>query len=114
MVKKYSDLNKKEQGKIDNVIDINANVLGFDSWSRSNGKLRILDGYGLCSKCNNFQFARSEFKTKLAKCSEFENFLSSEDPVSDCTNFEKRGSMSVDDMKLIAIIIEPKKNNIGY
>ena len=74
----------------------------------SNNKL------GLCKDCKHLQMAKTEFGNTFANCYDLDIKLSAEDPVVECTNYEKRGTMSIFEMERIAYIIETDKRKAGF
>ena len=104
-MKTYNDLEKKDKYKLDSIIDA--------AKSESDYNYGNYDSYGLCSKCSYFRVVESEFKVIIAKCEEFNIKLSTQNPVKRCTTFEKRGTMSLWDMKELAILIDIPKDKIG-
>lgn len=108
-MKTYDDLEKKDKHKLDSIID-----------SLEDSKKYTMYGthssihYGLCSSCEWFITVESEYKVLLAKCDELDIKLSTIHPVETCSKYKKRGSLSLWDMKSMAIIIDIPQNKIGF
>ena len=109
-MKTYNDLDEKEQNKLDGIVEAyNENKID-DLYSGA----KQHEEYGLCSSCSYFQIAESEFKVLLAKCKVFAVHLSTVQPVKRCSVYSKRGTMSLWDMKDIAILIDPTRRKAGF
>lgn len=97
---------------------IAARQLGHKDFSeRESRRLRSeRQQYGVCAVCVNFQFAKTQYRMRHAKCFAMEFALSSADPITECTSYEEKGRMSLRDMADIAKIIElPKrKGPVGF
>ncbi|MEE9373460.1 MAG: hypothetical protein V3V00_10445 [Saprospiraceae bacterium] len=66
--------------------------------------------YGLCRDCENFSFASSEFDIRFCRCTALRLFLSGNEPITECTSYWQRGSMSLYDMMSQAIILDLSEN----
>ena len=105
-MKTYNDLEKKDQYKLDGVIDA---VRSVEPSSPA-----VHNEYGLCATCEHFQIVESEFSVLIARCEEFNINLSTQNKVKYCSLFSERGTMSLWDMKEIAILIDKPKEAIGF
>ena len=82
-----------------------------------NASIKADSKYGLCSKCVNLALTKTEFKIVRAICTRFHRlplFLNESTPIEACTEFEKRGEMSLYEMRDLATIIEIPKDKIGF
>lgn len=74
--------------------------------------------YGLCADCANFTVTKTEFRTIRAACNAYHRQLmglNSVHQVIECTEYVKKGQMSLYDMQNIAILIEPDApEKIGF
>jgi len=112
---KYSELDDKEQQKVNDEIGPSAMVFGYDEWEESKRE-RIPDipQLGLCANCGNLRACISEFGKIVARCDVFKCSLNAQDPIKDCTSFEKRGEVPLYELKEMAIILEPNKKQVGF
>jgi len=94
-----------------------ANKLGFsfygDDISRPAFDKVIL---GICYDCQNLQCVKTTWGNMAAKCYEFNMVLNPQDPVEHCTNYNKRGQLSLVQMIDMATPIDPeaKKRRAGF
>lgn len=102
-----------EKEKDRDLIEARASQLGLCSYNADEGN-KAPDGFGLCSSCKLFQFARTEFSVIFAKCAEFEIPLSSQRPVTDCSGYVKRGALTLMEMYGMAADIKPAKDKVGF
>lgn len=108
---KYKDLSDAGKSELNSVIDIADESHVNNSTTSSTWKYEC---YGVCKDCEHFVIVESEFQTILAKCGELGIQLSATQPITSCTRFYKRNQMSLWDMKNIALLINPNKNEIGF
>jgi len=111
---KFVDLENKEKTKIENNLEAEASKLGMDSWEDTHITSLLENQIGLCAKCKNLKYCKSEFDSILAMCSEFEFKLSGQNKIVECNQFSTRGSLSLNDMFGIATIIEISGRKIGF
>jgi len=65
--------------------------------------------YGICAKCDEFQYCRQSYQNKRAYCSRFEMMLSGKDKMVECNKFSKRGQLNLNQMADLAWLINPAK-----
>lgn len=112
---KISDLEKKERNRLENELDTKAKLIGVeDRWERTKFECDRLEGFGLCSSCKNFEYARTEFVIRIAKCYELDIKLDESNPITECTCHSKKGELTLNMMMEMAILIGEPKNNIGF
>jgi len=78
--------------------------------------------YGICSKCENCQVIRTKLDNLQIWCREFVDRDSYQpkicpnryDPIIECSRFYQKGSLSLQEMKRIAWIIDVGQNKIGF
>ena len=109
-MKKFSDFEKEKKQSFNKELYAKASLLGFDGYSVSYIKT---NEFGLCNDCKSLELVKSEFKILLARCSEFKINLNETEVVTECTCYEQRNSLTLDEMKNIAYIIEDVKG-IGF
>lgn len=102
-----------ESEKDRELVEARASQLGLSSYNADEGN-KAPDGFGLCSGCNLFQFARTEFSVIFARCAEFEIQLSSQRPVTDCSGYVKRGALTLMEMYGMAAEIRPARDKAGF
>ena len=110
-MKKYKDLESSEQNELDSTLDIAVDVRKLNFEGRYHYRYQQ---FGLCADCVSFDFVETEFKIIYARCNDMKIKLSSAYPIKNCTNYRKCGQMDIWDMKNIAILIDPNKNEIGF
>lgn len=113
------DREDKERAKALQNVELNAKfITGEDIWGDVEGSndSRILwSEYGLCHDCEYFRAVRTEYGKMFAQCELFDKTLNTNDPVTSCTKYSKKGQMNLRDMKEIAVIIDPdKKDKVGF
>ncbi len=104
--------------KLPDQIRIKAKEIEGHIFSGSN----IPQDYGLCSKCEYFYFRRTKLMDIETKCKEYHDdgtlILQTKprqyDPIVDCSGFEPRGQLNLNQMFAIAHIIDIQKNKIGF
>ena len=114
MAKKYSALEKEQQKLIKAKADIQSQLLGIDSWDGVVGNTNGVSKFGLCVTCQEFLYAKSEFRVKAAKCRDLEIVLNQDDPVTECTQYIKKGQLSLNEMYEMAEILEIDKEKVGF
>ena len=81
---------------------------------------KTLEGFGLCATCNNIEYASSAFRIKRVSCSSLNEYdvlfhLTDADPIMDCTHYDERGRLSLNEMYALATLIEiDKKEAVGF
>lgn len=84
---------------------------------------KVPSSYGLCAKCQNCQMIRTKLNNMQIWCAEFtyrDGFRprlipTPYDPIIECSYFVQKGSISLNEMKRIAWIIDVNtKNQIGF
>ncbi len=107
MPKEFSDLEEKEQEKLSSILD-NVESIHYKSSSR------LPSSFGICSSCSYFKYARTQYRIRKAFCGELEIPLYDSDPITECSEFSRRGELSLWDMKGMAIYLEPDKKEAGF
>ena len=110
---KLIDFRGEERAKICEEISVQASILGFDSYEGYASYLKTRS-FGLCSDCKHLQLAKSEFRTIFAKCYDFEIKLHKSEPVTDCTNYIQRYTLTLNQMNELAYIININQKEIGF
>ena len=116
-MKKYSDLENKEQNIFSDQLTANVKKLGIeDAWDGGlPADSNILADVGLCKKCKDLRAYRQKYGTESAYCYRMRRLLNPADPVVSCSEYEDRFIMSIWDMQQLAVIIDlEEKNEIGF
>ena len=111
---KLIELEEKERLKETDKIEAVAGSLGLGTYSSLHAfefKPLALEKFGLCSSCMALSYARRKYTVAKVWCSELEIRLRDNDPIIECTEFEKRFSLSLQSMKDMALLIDLKENN---
>jgi hypothetical protein len=117
MSRRYNDMDDKERKKISNELDSLAAPFTSDSFEAIEGDSESRDrwsDYGLCSSCSYLDAARTEFGSTYAVCDIFKKRLKTNDSIKYCTKYSKVGTMSLYDMKEIAVILELDTKKVGF
>jgi hypothetical protein len=109
------ELSKREKERILSQIKVRSSILGLEDYEYSN-KLNIDDNYGICSSCKNFSIKKSKYSIRKAYCfADRKIKLTSDDPILECSDHDKRGSMTLEQMWALATLIdEDPKGKIGF
>lgn len=111
---KFSDLESDEKDSIKDQLESKATGLGLDLWNSANGGSLLNNQIGLCSNCKSLEFCKTEFDNIHARCAAYEFKLSGQNKIVECNMHSAKGSLSLDDMYDIAIIIDPPKRKSGF
>jgi len=116
MSRKLSDYDEKASNKIRESIINSANLIGIDEYEGSCGNVSngLTSNFGLCSDCTHFSFCASEFRVRVAKCSLNNVGLYDHDPIRTCTDYLKRGQMTLSMMFDMALMLEVDKKIVGF
>ncbi len=110
---KFNDLNEEQRETEEDLLESKANALGLDKWESNAGNYNLLeDAVGVCAKCKNMKYCKTEFNDVLAYCKSFEIRLSGQNRVVECNEYSPRGSMSLRDMEQMAILINSSEPEI--
>ena len=109
------DMSEREK-KTDREVNMGLRNLKLedDSYISGNGIKFHDNDFGICSDCRHLYAAKTEYGTAIGKCFEMNIMLRGIDNIKECTMYGKKGSMSLDDMKEIAIIIDVNKSRVGF
>jgi len=110
---KLADFKKVERQKIKQEVSAKAGSMGFDSYDSCKTHVKTTD-FGLCNDCDHLQLVKSEFRTILARCYEFEIILHTGEPITECTNYEQRNTLTLNQMNDLAYIIDISKKEVGF
>ena len=113
-MKKLSDLEKKDREDTKAKLEIFASLIDTDSWAAGTPKRSRTKDYGLCSDCIDFRFYKTEYGRGCGYCSLWRKYINKIDIIIECADYNKRGQMSLNDMKEIAVIIEIDDKKIGF
>jgi len=97
---------------MDKEVDIGARSIGANTEDPPSKFSK--DKFGVCYDCQHLKAAITEYGKIHARCFELEVSLSSLDPIIHCSSYKKRGSMTLWEMKDIAVILEPFKKQAGF
>ena len=117
MSKKLSDYKDKDKNRIISDVQENASVIGIGAWYNDGPHDVVkVDGFGLCQSCTNFGLIRSQYKIKFVYCEAHSDVrLNEGDPVTDCSNYTRRGELNLQAMFNMATIIEStNKTKCGF
>ena len=114
---KLSELEEKDQEAVNDTLSSAAAQIGGDMWDAPCQARTV--GYGLCSKCAHFKFAATEFDVRFAYCSQEYHkpmALSTREPIRECSQYDERGRLNLNEMASIATLIDPEnvKEQIGF
>ena len=75
---------------------------------------RVDDDYGLCTDCKQFKITKMEFGDVIAECETWDVRRTSNRRVEECSSYNKRGQLTLQDMKEVAYIIDVGSRKIGF
>lgn len=80
------------------------------------GSVAIPEKFGLCSKCDNLNYAVYEHGKELMSCrySDDMTLWASGERMVNCSRFSKRGETSLVEMANLAYYIDGNKKKIGF
>ena len=90
-----------------------AKTIGADDYEGLIGTDPEMSAYGLCSRCREFEWARTEFRVRASRCRDLDIRLNASDPVTECTNYVDKTQLSLREMYRLAYYIE-LRNPIGF
>lgn len=110
----HKPIKKGDEAKEFEKMKAKAAALGFSEWDARESRRKISTAFGLCSKCEYMNMAKSDDAVRYAKCDVFSILLNIEHPITECTGFFRRGHPSLEDMWPNAIMINPAKDKLGF
>jgi hypothetical protein len=110
---KVANLKDDDQESLRNELKAKASMLGLDTYDNINNIVQTNE-FGLCNDCKYLQLAKSEFRIIFAKCFEFEIKLNNVEKIIECTSYDQRNTMSLNEMKDIAYIIDINTKKVGF
>ena len=110
---KVSNLKEDDKQLLKNELKAKASMLGFDAYDNITNHVQTSE-FGLCNDCKHLQLTKSEFRTIFAKCYEFEIKLNNVEKITECTGYEQRNTMTLNEMKDIAYIIDIDTKKVGF
>lgn len=114
-VKRLNELEDTQRVRVHREIEqVASKYSGTDKWGESTRNRIDVLGLGLCQSCTFLNALKTEFGTIMARCPEFEIKLNANDPVKECTNYEKVGQVHLRDMFALAVLIEINKRETGF
>lgn len=73
-----------------------------------------VDKFGLCKDCAGFQYIRFEFHGERAVCLYLEARLTGSQRIAECSQYNKKGQLSLQQMQSIAWIIDLGGRRVGF
>lgn len=116
--KKFADMDSTEFRRIGNELEAHASNLGQESYDKDWGSTekpdtRLEETLGICASCSQLLCAESQYGNVFARCGQFDAALTGKNRIVNCTAYQKRGKLSLNEMYQMAWIIEPVKKKIG-
>jgi len=109
----YSDDEKKI---IDRGIDAHAHQINPEPYYNEFRDINTNDLenlFGICYRCRYFNYCITEFARVYSRCGNFDISLRGGDRMLDCTDFDQKGIMTLNEMKEIAYYIDVDIKKIG-
>ena len=81
------------------------------------GRVVVGEGWGLCASCCQFNIALTRAGNEKAHCDysdSMRSWPSKNDAIKECTRYEKRGKLSLQEMANMATYLQPEKNRVGF
>ena len=112
-MKKLSDFEKNRKDRISKEISLGTCGLPTN-WNDDIQETLVDDKHGLCGNCRWFRLSITKYGKTYAYCREWEKYLNGIDPIIKCNEYNKRGQLTLNDMKDMAVIIEIDKKKVGF
>jgi len=119
LAKKVSELEPTEESKGYQEITSTASLVGtnvrYDDGPGNRFGPNHAQTVGVCAKCSHYEYAEDDMhQIVYASCSMY-NVKLGRHRIADCSNFNKKGDLSLRDMWAIATLIDGDvKNKIGF
>uniref|UniRef100_A0A6M3IS98 Uncharacterized protein n=1 Tax=viral metagenome TaxID=1070528 RepID=A0A6M3IS98_9ZZZZ len=107
MAKKVSELSKDERRELFDECSVHEPTYVGDDRPP-------IKGYGLCSSCIRAQLVSTQYGVRKASCDFMNIQLSTANPITECTDYFKRGGLSLRDMWNMATLIDGPQDKIGF
>ncbi len=114
--KKFSDFSEEEGQSEEDALNALADAHGLGMWDTPGliFKEDLKSVYGICASCNNFYYCRQAYQNKRAYCNRFEILLMGKDRMIECNKYEGKGQLTLNQMKDIALYVNPSKRKVGF
>ena len=112
MAQKVKDLEKKKKVELHSDLSTQSERLGVDYYN-SSGVRPQKEKFGICGTCKRLELVRTKYSIRLAKCGYHDIRISENDPVEECSCYEKVGAMSLNEMSGMAWLIDIPKT-VGF
>jgi hypothetical protein len=113
-VNMYGEKRTEEEKMLDTEINSGLRQMKFDEDDYGTvGSFSERD-FGICFDCRCLYAFKTEYGTVWGKCYEFEVTMNGINKIKHCTRYNKKGQMSLDDMKDCAILIDVEKKTVGF
>lgn len=106
---KISDLEGKEKGKMEDLLESKSTELGMDTYEghEAGGDYKLLkDLIGICYNCKSLNYCKTEFQNVFAKCGHYEMRLYGQNRIVECNQHTPRGVLSLAEMYSLATLID--------
>lgn len=116
MFDRFLDEDSPKRREISREVERGAKAIKMDEdGNLSSKKIFNKELFGICYDCKKFRGAVTKYGNAYAWCWEFETKLNASDPVVKCSEYEKRGGLTLFEMKDMATLIEvDKKEKAGF
>ena len=116
--RKLSDLKTDERRQVRGEVDTVAVPIAGDDWEPTN-KIHNRSGcpdYGMCSTCMHAVIIKRQYGGWAGKCDrdEIGGPLDAVDRIEECSKYTKLGTMSLNDMYNIALLLDFNDKQIGF
>jgi len=112
-----SDKEEDKDKRLDKEMKVNMRRLNIDYGDEPVGDFASTfseNDFGLCYDCKCLYAFKTQYGTVRGKCYEFEVILDGVNKIMNCTRYDKKGQLSLDDMKTMAILIDDDKKTMGF
>ena len=115
MAKKYNELKEQEKSKIKTDISCDLYRLTDTEWDDSVSNRNSLkeECYGMCATCKSLEFARTDFGVVRSYCTSFDIVVVSGRVITECTNYVRIGSLTLNQMYEMAFILELEEDKVA-
>ena len=107
---------EEEETILDKEVSIGLNRLKVDSDCEAIGTFTVFSerDFGVCHDCKHLCAFKTQYGTTRGKCYEFDMWIRGVDTIKHCTKYDKKGQMTILEMKDMAYLIDIEKKTVGF
>jgi len=115
VAKRYNELGNKEKESIKSSATCDLYKIIESEWDDSvsnKSSLRERE-FGMCVSCKHMCYVKSEFSVVYASCSLYDVRLKEGRPIIECTGYDRKGNLTLNQMWDIAYVLELEKDRVA-